>query len=82
MPFSGILFDMDGVVIDTQHSVMVFWEELARKHQVELTPTIYTQHIFGIPATHTLTHVFPHLSADDHQTVLADIVEYEKKQQW
>ena len=79
MPFSGILFDMDGVVIDTLHSVHVFWEELAQKHQVELTPTIYSQHIYGIPAMHTLTHVFPHLSADDHQAVLADIVVYENQ---
>ncbi len=79
MSFSAILFDMDGVVIDTHHSVTAFWEDLARQHQVELTEKIFAQHIYGTPATHTLAKCFPHLSADEHKAVLENLTLYESQ---
>lgn len=79
MSFNAILFDMDGVVIDTHHSVTVFWENLAQQHQIELTESIFAQHIYGTPAVHTLAKCFPHLSADEHKGVLENLTLYESQ---
>ncbi|MBI1282277.1 MAG: HAD-IA family hydrolase [Anaerolineaceae bacterium] len=79
MSFSALLFDMDGVVIDTHHSVTVFWEALARQYHIELTEDIFAQHIYGTPAVHTLSKCFSHLSTDEHKTVLESLARYESQ---
>lgn len=79
MIFSAVLFDMDGVVVDTQHSVSEFWFRLAAQHQVELTPALFDQHIYGVPALHTLKTVFTTLTPDEVEAVLADLADYEAK---
>ncbi len=79
MAFTAFLFDMDGVVIDTHHSVTAFWEDLARQHQVQLTEAIFAQHIYGTPAMHTLAKCFPHLSADEYKAVLESLTRYESQ---
>ncbi len=79
MSFTAILFDMDGVVIDTHHSVTAFWNDLARQHQVQLTDEIFAQHIYGTPAVHTLSKCFPHLSVDEHKAVLESLTRYESQ---
>jgi len=79
MSFNAILFDMDGVVIDTHHSVTAFWEDLARQHQIELTDEIFAHHIYGTPAAHTLAKCFPHLSVDERKGVLENLTHYESQ---
>lgn len=79
MGFNTILFDMDGVVIDTHHSVTAFWEDLARQQQIELTESIFAQHIYGTPATHTLAKCFPHLNTDEREAVLKSLTLYESQ---
>ena len=77
--YSALLFDMDGVIIDTHHSVTVFWEDLARKHQVQLTETIFAQHIYGTQAIYTLAKVFPHLGVEECKGVLDELARYENE---
>ncbi len=78
MGFSAILFDMDGVLIDTKQSVTDFWVDLAQKHEVQLTESIFAHHIYGTPAAHTLAMCFPMLSAAECDAVLASLTVYEK----
>ncbi|MEM1271596.1 MAG: HAD family phosphatase [Bacteroidota bacterium] len=73
----GVLFDLDGVLLDSRHSVVAFWEQLAQRHDVELTPQLYVKHILGVPARHTLDHVFPMLGENARLEVIAEIHAYE-----
>lgn len=78
--FEAILFDRDGVVIDTHQAVTAFWEALARKHDVLLTPAIFDQYSYGSPATYTLDHVFPQLPAGEREDVIQSLVAAETNQ--
>lgn len=78
MVLSAVLFDMDGVLIDTKQAVTDFWVDLAQKHDVELTENIFAHHIYGTPAAHTLAICFPMLSAAEYEVVLASMTAYEK----
>ena len=79
MRYSAVLFDMDGVVIDTHHSVTAFWNDLANQHQVQLADEIFAQHIYGTPAMHTLATCFPQLSPVECQAVLESLTRYENQ---
>jgi beta-phosphoglucomutase-like phosphatase (HAD superfamily) len=63
MSYEAILFDMDGVIVDTYQSVTEFWQNLAQAYQVHLTQADFNQHVYGCPADHTLDVLFPHLNA-------------------
>jgi HAD superfamily hydrolase (TIGR01509 family) len=80
MTYEAILFDMDGVVIDTHQAVTDFWDALASQHTVQLTPAIYDQYIYGSPAVYTLDHVFPQLSAGERESVIQRLLDYETNQ--
>lgn len=75
--YEAVLFDMDGVIIDTEHSVTAFWQKIAQQYQVELTPADFQQHIYGCPALYTFDKLFPHLSAEERQAIMADMKIYE-----
>jgi HAD superfamily hydrolase (TIGR01509 family) len=82
MPYQAILFDMDGVVIDTQAAVTDFWLALAAEHQLELTPTDFQQHIYGCPMTHTFDLLFPSLDEPQRQSIFARLYDYEINQSY
>lgn len=46
----AVLFDVDGVVIDTRQSVVDFWQTLAEEHSVTLTNDDFDRHVHGVPA--------------------------------
>ncbi|MBN1119970.1 MAG: HAD-IA family hydrolase [Anaerolineae bacterium] len=77
MAFSAFLFDMDGVIVDTQEAVTAFWEKLASAHTVTLTQADYADHIHGCLANHTLDALFSFLSPEQRKDVLSDMVAYE-----
>ena len=77
MSYEAILFDMDGVIVDTYQSVTEFWQKLAEVYQVHLTQADFNQHVYGFPSTHTLDILFPHLNADERQSILEKMVNYE-----
>jgi sugar-phosphatase len=78
--FDALLFDMDGVVIDTHQAVTAFWDALAHQHDVRLTPDLYDQYIYGSPAIYTFDHVFPMLADDEREQVLQNLVDSETGQ--
>lgn len=77
MIYEAILFDMDGVIIDTHQSVTDFWYKHAAQHSVELTQKIFEQDIYGCPSAHTLDTIFPFLTPAERQIVFDDLVAYE-----
>lgn len=77
MEYEAILFDMDGVLVDTHQSVTQFWRKYAEAYQVNITQSDFNQHVYGCPANHTLDLLFPQLSADERQSIIADMTDYE-----
>jgi len=77
MGYQAILFDMDGVIVDTYQSVTEFWQNLAEAYQVHLSQADFNQHVYGCPATHTLDVLFSRLNAAERQSVLAKMADYE-----
>ena len=73
MSYQAILFDMDGVIVDTHQAVTAFWQKWSRAHQVRLNRTDFQQHIYGCPATHTLDVFFPALNPDQRGEIIADL---------
>ncbi len=75
--YEAALFDMDGVVIDTEKSVTAFWQKTAQTYQVKLTPADFQQYIYSCPALYTLDKLFPQVSADERQQIMTDLETYE-----
>lgn len=67
--FDAVLFDMDGVVVDTERTVSEFWLELARAEGTSLTPADLEEHVFGRPAAHTLSALFPMIPESRYRNV-------------
>lgn len=78
--YHAVLFDMDGVVIDTHEAVTDFWLKLADKHHVTLSEDHFHADIYGVPAGHTFNAFFPFLSDIERQTILDNLTEYEAYQ--
>ncbi len=74
MNFAALLFDMDGVIIDTRPYVTAFWRRLAAQHGVSLSEADFQRDIYGCPMTYTLDLFFPQL---DPQAVSHRLDEYE-----
>ena len=34
MQYQAVVFDMDGVIFDTERLVIEFWKEVAKKHNI------------------------------------------------
>jgi HAD superfamily hydrolase (TIGR01509 family) len=78
----AVLFDMDGVVIDTRQSVIDFWEAVAADHHITLTDDDFNQHIHGVPCAATLRSLFPGLSSQQTAAVIERSVQYERGLQY
>ncbi|MBZ0300132.1 MAG: HAD family phosphatase [Anaerolineae bacterium] len=72
-PFEAVLFDMDGVLIDTHVEVTRFWQRLAARYHVTLTPDDFVQHIYGRKAAHTLEQYFPQVTPAVWQQALDEL---------
>jgi HAD superfamily hydrolase (TIGR01509 family) len=62
--YQAVLFDMDGVVVDTEQSVADFWQDLASSEGYSLTEDDLDRHVYGCSAVHTLRELFPQISPD------------------
>ena len=80
MLYEAILFDMDGVIINTHQAVTSFWQKWAKVHRVQLSQADFQQNIYGCPANHTLDVLFPALNPDERDAILADMTAYEINQ--
>jgi HAD superfamily hydrolase (TIGR01509 family) len=65
----ALLFDMDGVVVDTAASIAEFWRDLAGSEGITLSDADLDRDVHGRPADHTLGTLFPHLSRDRYPEV-------------
>jgi beta-phosphoglucomutase-like phosphatase (HAD superfamily) len=67
----AVLFDMDGVVADTEEAVTVYWQDLAVAHGIKLSPDDFHRHVYGLPASHTFDVLFVRLNERERADALA-----------
>lgn len=77
MNYQAILFDMDGVIIDTHDSVTAFWYIIAAEWHMTLTQADFEQHIYGCPAEHTFSVLFPQIIGPAKAAIFERMREYE-----
>jgi sugar-phosphatase len=67
--FSAVVFDMDGVVIDTRKPIEAFWHKLAKEHNIVITTEIMEKQIHGCPARQTVSVLFPNLNDEKKEEI-------------
>ena len=60
--FSAIIFDLDGVIIDSNPAIIEFWNERANKEGFELDDRMIREWVFGRRVTATIEGLFSHVS--------------------
>ncbi|MFI9555574.1 HAD family hydrolase [Nonomuraea endophytica] len=73
--YEAVLFDMDGVVVDTEQSVTEFWQRLARSEGYTLSGPELERHVFGHRADHTLRKLFPQIPRGRYDEVYRSLRE-------
>jgi len=58
----AVIFDLDGVIVDSNPAIEEFWKNLANKHGIPLTQPQIRQWIHGRKIGDTLSGLFRHLS--------------------
>nr|WP_272501624.1 HAD family phosphatase [Silvania confinis] len=74
---TAVLFDMDGVLIDSNAVIEHAWREAAKMYGKNLTQDDIVQHIHGQPGPHTIQALFSDLPLSDQQKVQAHIIHVE-----
>jgi HAD superfamily hydrolase (TIGR01509 family) len=74
---SGVLFDMDGVLIDSNTVIERAWIEAGALYGIKVTDSDIVNHIHGQPGPHTIKALFGHLPIDDQKKVQAYIIHAE-----
>ncbi|MDI1464095.1 HAD family phosphatase [Catellatospora sp. KI3] len=71
--FDSALFDLDGVLIDTQDAIVALWRDLAAGHGFELSGHDVDSHVLGCSPEHTVRAVFGGLDDGGRERVLAAV---------
>ena len=74
---SAVLFDMDGVLIDSRSVIEQAWREAARMFQRQISEEQIHAHIHGQPGPHTIRALFSDLSSADQERVQAHVMHVE-----
>lgn len=72
-----VLFDMDGVVIDSEAQYDHFWIPIAERYNIE-TPN-FDQIIKGTTVPNILKKYFPHLSDSEKDNLMKELEDFESK---
>lgn len=71
---TAVLFDMDGVLIDSNEAIERAWREAAHMYGRTISDKDMVKHIHGQPGRHTIATLFGDLSITDQQKVQAHII--------
>lgn len=82
MSYEAVLMDMDGVLIDTQESIIAFWQRLASEHHIHLSKDDIDQHISGRSAQYTISTLLSHLNEQEQQAAYRALHDYEASLQY
>ncbi|MEC5318824.1 HAD family phosphatase [Brenneria populi subsp. brevivirga] len=74
---AAVLFDMDGVLIDSRSIIEQAWREAARMYGRQISDEAMRKHIHGHPGPYTIRTLFSDLPLADQQRVQAHIIHVE-----
>ncbi|HGY3715127.1 TPA: HAD family hydrolase [Citrobacter gillenii] len=74
---AAVLFDMDGVLIDSNEVIEKAWREAAKMYGKTISDKDIVKHIHGQPGPHTIQALFSDLPLIDQQKVQAHIIHVE-----
>ncbi|QHT71012.1 HAD family phosphatase [Rhodocytophaga rosea] len=80
--FEAVIFDMDGVVIDTRKPIEAFWIALGNKHQIAITQELMETRIHGCPARQTINALFGNLSEAQKEEIFEEGEEFETSMEY
>jgi HAD superfamily hydrolase (TIGR01509 family) len=80
--FRAVVFDMDGVLIDTRTPIEAFWHHHAGRHHISISPEVMESKVHGCPARQTVAQVFGHLSEADRTDLLEACEVFENQMQY
>jgi len=75
----AIIFDLDGVIIDSNPEIEKFWHGWAAKTERELTRKNITEHIHGRKGVETLEALFNDISAETKEAIIKDAIEFDSQ---
>lgn len=75
--FSGVLFDMDGVLIDSRTVIERAWREAAQMYGRRISDEDMQKHIHGHPGPYTIKTLFNDLPTSDQKRVQEHIIHVE-----
>ncbi|MCC5943054.1 MAG: HAD-IA family hydrolase [Balneolaceae bacterium] len=78
--FDAILFDMDGVIIDTKEQVEAFWLEKMELYGVSVDEEYLERSLHGRPARFIIEELFPDLSEKERTEMDRECTEYDARQ--
>ncbi|MET0406703.1 MAG: HAD family phosphatase [Cystobacter sp.] len=68
-PFAAVLFDMDGVLIESKQGIENAWRKAALLHGRQISDEEMNELVHGRPGSFTVDALFPHLTAPQKQEV-------------
>ena len=75
----AIIFDLDGVIINSNPEIEKFWYKWAVKTKRELTSKNITEHIYGRKGVETLEALFNDISAETKDAIIKDAIEFDSR---
>lgn len=78
--YDAILFDMDGVIIDTKAEVEIFWNEKMDLHGVSIDEDYIEEKLHGRPARFIIAELFPHLTEEERAEMDRECTRYDSMQ--
>jgi len=80
--YVAVIFDMDGVVIDTRTPIEAFWHHHAARYGITISPQVMEGKVHGCPARQTVAQVFSFVSAAEREHLLEACEVFENEMQY
>ena len=71
--YQAVIFDMDGVVIDTKPGIEAFWQRFANSKGFTISEKVMDDYIHGCPVWLTIEKVFPMLTEPEIANLMEEI---------
>lgn len=68
----AIIFDMDGVIINSKNHVEKFWFEKLEEYEIEIPPDEREERFHGRPARPTVNDLFAELPAEKREEIIKE----------
>lgn len=75
----AVIFDLDGVIINSNPEIEKFWHRWAAKTNRQLSRANITEHIHGRKGVETLEALFNDISTETKEAIIKDAIEFDSR---